>query len=118
MPPHRPSFTPPLGPHRPSFAGPPESIAVAQRLISERCREIEIQISRSAASNGFNSAPAPANAFGPPPFGYEGGQQLGYMHGMPGYGASQFNNGPGFGGAAQQQYGYACQPPAAGSTPW
>ena len=55
---------------------------MAQRLISERCREIEIQISRSAASNGFNAAPAPANAFVQTPFGYESQQQLGYMHGI------------------------------------
>jgi len=103
-----------------TIVGTPDSVAAAQRLVSERCREIEQQITRSAAT-GFPPAPAPANSFAPPPpFGYDSQQQLGYMHGMPqGYGASQFSNAPGFGAAAQQQpYGYACQPPATGSTPW
>uniref|UniRef100_A0A7S3ATV9 K Homology domain-containing protein n=1 Tax=Haptolina ericina TaxID=156174 RepID=A0A7S3ATV9_9EUKA len=108
-----------------SITGAPESVAAAQRLISDRCRDIEQQIARAASgAGGFPSAPASATSFAPPAFGYDN-PQLGYcMQGMGGYAqppGSQFNSAPGFGalgGAAQQQYGYACQPPAAGTTPW
>jgi len=107
-----------------SITGAPESVAAAQRLISERCRDIEQQITRSAAATpGFPAAPAAATSFPSTAFTYDN-QQLGYhMHSMQGYAqpGSQFSSSGGFGGlggATQQQYGYACQAPAGGSTPW
>jgi len=105
-----------------SIIGAPESVAAAQRMISERCREMEQQIARTGGG-GFPSAPASANSFAAPAFGYDN-PQLGYcMQGMGGYAqpGSQFSNAQGFGAlgaAAQQQYGYACQPPGGGNAPW
>jgi len=97
-----------------TITGSAESVAIAQRLITDRTRELEQQ-----RAGGPPSAPAPASAFPPPPFGYDAQASLGYMHGMPGYGAAQYNAVPGFGTAAQQPpYGYTGPPPASGSTPW
>jgi len=92
-----------------SITGPAESVALAQRMISERCRSVEQQLSlaRPGGGGGFSPAPAAAASFAPPPphgYSYDSGQQqLGYLHGMQGYGASQFGNAAGFGAAAQQQ---------------
>lgn len=111
-----------------TVAGQPDQVAAARHLISERCREIEAAIAKSAAAPqgsavGAFAAPAATLA---PNYGYDLAQQY------PAYGypasAQPYQAGataPLMGGLpqappVQSNYnpGYLCQPPSASARQW